>query len=66
MNDSLGVQVSSPIPCTMPLPPPPHEQFIQCFGCLNVTVMLAIILYVVIENVGLPSSEGDAPPDPSS
>ncbi|CAM9334303.1 unnamed protein product [Laminaria digitata] len=43
------------------------DKFIQCFGCLNVGALVAIILYVVIKQVGLPGSDdnSDLPPDPA-
>jgi SNARE protein len=41
------------------------DKFIQCFGCLNVTALVAIILYVVIKQVGLPGSNpSNTPPSP--
>ncbi|CAM9977549.1 unnamed protein product [Pylaiella littoralis] len=42
------------------------DKFIQCFGCLNVAALVAIILYVVIKKTGLPgSNDNETPPDPS-
>lgn len=41
-------------------------QFIQCFGCLNVSAMVAIIIYVIVNNVDLGGGNDDPPPDPSS
>lgn len=46
--------------------PSPSSQFIQLFGCLNVTAMVAIIVYVIVKKVDLPGSgDEDTPPDPS-
>ncbi|CAM9785318.1 unnamed protein product [Hapterophycus canaliculatus] len=42
------------------------DKFIQCFGCLNVTALVAIIIYVVVQNVDLPGGDNAEPPDPSA
>ena len=48
------------------LPLPLSLQFIQCFGCLNVSAMVAIIVYVIVNNVDLGGDPEDPPPDPSA
>eukprot|EP00752_Nemacystus_decipiens_P009607 g8584.t1 len=42
------------------------DKFIQCFGCLNVSAMVAIIVYVIVNNVDLGGDGEDTPPDPSA
>eukprot|EP00611_Tribonema_gayanum_P016832 TRINITY_DN29269_c0_g1_i1.p1 TRINITY_DN29269_c0_g1~~TRINITY_DN29269_c0_g1_i1.p1 ORF type:complete len:238 (+),score=69.02 TRINITY_DN29269_c0_g1_i1:210-923(+) len=38
------------------------DKMIQCFAFINVAALVAIIVYVVIKNVGLPGSSSSAPP----
>ncbi|CAM9511065.1 unnamed protein product [Chrysoparadoxa australica] len=41
------------------------DKFIQCFGCLNIVIMVTIIIYVVVQKVGLPGgNDEDIPPSP--
>lgn len=43
------------------------DKFIQAFGCLNIAALVAIIVYVVVKNVGLPgSSSTTVPPTPGT
>eukprot|EP00903_Cladosiphon_okamuranus_P015611 g14415.t1 len=42
------------------------DKFIQCFGCLNVVAMVAIIVYVIVKNVDLGGDGEDLPPDPAA
>ncbi|CAM9308534.1 unnamed protein product [Phaeothamnion confervicola] len=42
------------------------DKFIQLFGCLNVCLLVGIIVYVVIKQVGLPGSSTSTPPNPAS
>ncbi|CAB1117225.1 unnamed protein product [Ectocarpus sp. CCAP 1310/34] len=42
------------------------DKFIQCFGCLNVSAMVAIIVYVVVQQVELPGGDDNDVPDPAA
>lgn len=66
LSSSLRLSVYVCVSVSVSIASAPPFQFIQCFGCLNVTAMVSIIVYVIVNNVDLGGDSEDPPPDPSA